>query len=202
MYETRTKIPAYVYQEFFCSSQESCGDRSASSFREDLEIPKSQRSKPRDYLGSGYDRGHMCPAMDCTSSQESMDASFLLSNIVPQNQKHNRGYWPKLEKLVRKLAKDHEMTQVFTGCLFLPTKCSDGKRRVIYEVIGEGNIAVPTHLFKVIFCYQNGKRTDFAYIIPNEAIDKEINLEFFKSTVHKIQDLSGLIFKPEQFLKN
>jgi endonuclease G len=46
------------------------------------------------------DRGHMCPAADRSCSKEDMDATFLMSNMVPQSPNLNRGPWEKLERPV------------------------------------------------------------------------------------------------------
>lgn len=35
----------------------------------------------KDYVGSGYDRGHLVPAADLKQSQKAMDESFYLTNI-------------------------------------------------------------------------------------------------------------------------
>ena len=59
-------------------------DRGKSRFQEDSAIPEKFRAKLRDYVKSGYDRGHLAPAADAKSSQETMDETFLLSNIAPQ----------------------------------------------------------------------------------------------------------------------
>jgi endonuclease G len=37
-----------------------------------------------DYTGSGYDRGHMTPSADRTASEADNEATFILTNIVPQ----------------------------------------------------------------------------------------------------------------------
>lgn len=38
-----------------------------------------------DYRGSGYDRGHLCPAGDMKLNHTSMSESFYLSNCSPQD---------------------------------------------------------------------------------------------------------------------
>lgn len=47
-------------------------------------IPERFRSKLRDYYKSGYDRGHMAPALNHKSSQQDMDDTFYLTNMSPQ----------------------------------------------------------------------------------------------------------------------
>lgn len=47
-------------------------------------IPERFRSKLLDYNRSGYDRGHMAPALNHKGSQQEMDDTFFLTNISPQ----------------------------------------------------------------------------------------------------------------------
>lgn len=54
-----------------------------------------------DYKGSGYDRGHLCPAAAMKINQSAMDDSFYMSNMSPQEPSFNRGRWKQLEEQVR-----------------------------------------------------------------------------------------------------
>jgi hypothetical protein len=47
-------------------------------------IERRFRSKLDDYRGSGYDRGHMAPASNHKTTQDTMDETFTLSNTSPQ----------------------------------------------------------------------------------------------------------------------
>ena len=73
-------------------------------FREDEEIPQAYRSTLRNYSGSGYARGHLCPSADRLANEEQQSLTYLLSNIQPQWQEHNGGQWMYLEGDVRKWA--------------------------------------------------------------------------------------------------
>ncbi len=54
-----------------------------------------------DYRGSGYDRGHLCPAGDMKLNLTSMSETFYLSNCSPQDRDFNAGIWNDLEERVR-----------------------------------------------------------------------------------------------------
>lgn len=58
-----------------------------------------------DYTRSGYQRGHLCPAADRSTSLLRMKKTFRISNIAPQTKKLNTGTWKGTENLVRKWAK-------------------------------------------------------------------------------------------------
>lgn len=65
-----------------------------------------------DYSGSGYDRGHLCPAADMKLNQTSMSETFFLSNMSPQGAGFNRGIWSSVEDQVRKWAIEFDGLKV------------------------------------------------------------------------------------------
>lgn len=85
-------------------------------FREDPSIPTGSAALS-DYRHSGYDndRGHLIPAGDARWSQAAMSATFLFSNVSPQDPNFNRGDWRILESKVRDWAKDNRSVYVVTG---------------------------------------------------------------------------------------
>lgn len=94
---------------------------------------------PEDYAKSGYDRGHLAPAADFPMSQDSVDATFVMSNMVPQKPGLNRQAWKELEEKVRRWACGEERVIVFTGPVLeekLPTLAS--------------GVPIPHRFFKLI----------------------------------------------------
>jgi DNA/RNA endonuclease G (NUC1) len=63
----------------------------------------------------GYDRGHMCPSADRSSSAADNDATFLMSNIIPQANIHNTGLWNDFEMYCRTLANDGSEVLIVCG---------------------------------------------------------------------------------------
>jgi endonuclease G len=53
----------------------------AAKFTEDTLVV-SGTATSKDFVHSGYDKGHLCPAADMKWSQEAMTETFFLSNIV------------------------------------------------------------------------------------------------------------------------
>ncbi len=66
---------------------------SSGYFRQDPDIPKLFRSNQADYHRTGYDKGHLVPCADITSTLESMKETFLITNACPQHLNFNRGIW-------------------------------------------------------------------------------------------------------------
>ena len=64
---------------------------------------------------SGYDRGHMCPSADRSSTAADNDATFLMSNIIPQAANNNQGLWNDFEMYCRDLASDGSEVLIVCG---------------------------------------------------------------------------------------
>lgn len=170
-------------------------DRSKSNFFEDAKIHEKFRSTLNDYKNSGYDRGHLAAAGNHRHSQQAMDQTFSLSNISPQvGEGFNRGIWNNLEKYVRAIARKNRNTYVCTGPLYLPRREADGKMYVKYEVIGQNNVAVPTHFFKVVAIETNaGEIEILSFVLPNQPMKDDVPLKKFLMPLDAIERASGLL---------
>lgn len=193
-YDGKTRHASWVYEEITADSLQGSTDRAEFDFMEDPLIPASLRATKKDYKGSGFDRGHLSPAGNARGSSEAMKESFYLSNISPQHPQLNRKYWVKLERHVREMTKNYSKVFVITGPLFLPEKDKDGKKYVRYQVIGENNVAVPTHYFKVIYGKKAFLVETEAYIIPNQPIENDPPLKTFEVALEKVEKAAGIIF--------
>ena len=126
----------------------------------------------------------MPPAADFAWSEKSIRVTFLLSNAVPQRQTVNQGRWAQLETAVRRIVAASDVTYVFTGPIFESAEI---------ERIGAGQVAVPTHTFKVILALQGTSKTMYAAIVPNaEAVLEPLNQ--FSVTVQEVERRTGFDF--------
>jgi endonuclease G len=159
----------------------------ANSFRQDRAL-RSPGANDRDYAGSGFSRGHMAPAEDFSRSDDAMRATFLLSNVVPQLQGVNGGRWAQLEVAVRKITDAAGAAYVFTGPVFA---------QEFVDVIGDGEVGVPTHTFKVALAIgPGGAKKMYAAIMPNsEKVTKPMNA--FATTVREVERQTGFDFFSE-----
>lgn len=151
------------------------------NFKEDSLI-KSFSAGLEDYKGSGYDRGHMCPAGSMKISQKAMDDTFFMSNISPQKPEFNRGIWKNLEQLIRNWVHEYKELHVVTGPIL------KGK---LNGTIGENNVSVPNFFYKVIYTPYDGGRM-IGFILENNELNNA--LESYAYTVDKIQNLTSIDF--------
>ncbi|MGE5500279.1 MAG: DNA/RNA non-specific endonuclease [Syntrophothermus sp.] len=159
--------------------------RRTDRFIADPEVPTGS-SDPKDYTGTGYDKGHLCPAADMSSSRELMLESFYMSNMTPQDEAFNRGIWSKLEKQVRQWAKEDSLIYIVTGPVF-------GKKM---QYIGRRNkVAVPPAFYKVILSYAPGHPVKgIGFIIPNEG--SNLPLTSFIVSIDSVESATGIDFYP------
>jgi endonuclease G len=145
---------------------------------------KTESANNMDYIGSGYDRGHLAPAGDMGWSIVSMDESFYYSNMSPQEPSFNRGIWKHGEELVRDWAKEYGSIYIVTGPILkdsLPT-------------IGLNKVSVPIYYYKVILNNESIKPKAIGFIIPNKSSNQM--LQTFAVSVDSVEKLTGINFFP------
>jgi endonuclease G len=128
----------------------------AGTFHAETRLPVKDRAQLKDYVRSGYDRGHMTPSGDAPTSV-AQQQTFSLANMVPQVGTLNRGAWERIETAVRRMAREAGELYVVTGAAFQGDNL---------QSIGSG-VLVPTSTWKAVY----GPRTGAAgaYICTNVA---------------------------------
>mgnify|MGYP006088494985 CR=1 FL=1 len=156
------------------------------SFKIEPLLPVEHRATLNDYIGSGYQRGHLAPNATLDHSEESMVQTFYLSNISPQTGEFNTGDWLQLENFVRACVDnyaDGERVFVFTGPYFA------GK----LDAIGDSKLPVPTGFYKIMYEFNNTDASAIAFIAPHENFNYN-NLENFLRSIDFIESITGLDF--------
>ncbi|XP_062547545.1 endonuclease G, mitochondrial isoform X3 [Armigeres subalbatus] len=197
-YDRRTRVAHWVFEHLTAESVKAndAVDRAKCDFKADDSVHPFFRSLNSDYKGSGFDRGHLAAAGNHRLHQQHCDQTFFLSNMAPQvGVGFNRDKWNHLERHVRKLTKQYQNVYCCTGPLYLPRKEADGKLYVKYQVIGNSNVAVPTHFYKVVVMESADHRLEMeAYVLPNQKIDDQTPLSMFQVPPETIERAAGLLF--------
>lgn len=124
------------------------------SFRPESRLPTHLQATPKDYQGTGFDKGHLAPNADMPTLTAQYD-SFALPNIAPQNSEHNRKLWRHIEQRVRELTLDNGESFVLTGVLY--------QDKAVAVMNG---VFVPSHFYKAV--YLKNKNTAIVYYSPND----------------------------------
>lgn len=151
-------------------------------FRPDPKVRKGSAS-PRDYYGTGYDRGHMAPAGDMNFDKRAMSETFYMSNMSPQIRNFNGGIWRELEENVRDWAYDAREIYVVTGPVLT---------QGIREKIGDNKVSVPDMYYKVILDVAEPEKKAIAFLMPNEVSYKPISA--YAVPIDRVEELTGIDF--------
>ena len=174
-------------------------------FYPDPEIPEPHRVQSEDYVGSGYDRGHMCPAADMKWSTEAMHDCFYMSNICPQTHALNGGGWQSLEKACRRWAGQEGSIYIVCGPVY-------GRNGGVEQVRGMAvrddapastarkpkrigtahKVAVPDGFFKCVMSLRQGEEKAIAFYYTNRTSRQ--TMEAAVCSVDDIEALAGMDF--------
>jgi endonuclease G, mitochondrial len=172
-----------------------------NDFRPDPSLPQNwYEVTQRDYMDSGFDRGHLCPSDDRDATIEDNQETFFMTNMVPQAPDHNRGIWKNLEDYERTLLGQGNELYVIAGVL---GKGGEGEKGFATTIGRNNNIVVPVSLWKIIVVLPIGENDVsrintstkvIAVNIPNKnavGIDK---WSFYTTTIKKLEALTGYDF--------
>lgn len=151
------------------------------------------------YDGSGFDRGHLCPAQDRSAAQPDMDATFYLTNVVPQAPNCNQRGWERLESYCRGLTKEGHVLLIAAGPHGVGGTGKDGHK----ELIGKGRVevTVPAKVWKVVLVLPHegaeptARTRAIAVVMPN---DQSVGYDWtkYRVSVHEVERLTGCDFWP------
>ncbi len=130
------------------------------------------------------------PAEDMNRGNRTMAESFLLTNMAPQVVAgFNQHLWKDLEAAIRGWVAQRRVLTIITGPIF----ASDGGQ-VTYAVFGDGNVAVPTHYYKIVVdANSTGHIETLAFVIPNEDLSGHHYREYLTS-IDEVEVATGLDF--------
>lgn len=161
-----------------------------NAFAPDTSLPRDWWIKPTDLILKGYDRGHLCPSEERTDSDKNNRETFLMSNMVPQTARLNRGAWKSLETYIQKtIPKTNSEAYIIAGCY-------GDKGRI------KDKITIPTNCYKIAVIMPEGdndlrritKNTRvIAVDMPNES-DNKSGWRNYITTVDDLESKTGYDF--------
>lgn len=170
--------------------------RYSGPFITDTSLPIGwPRVTHNDYTNSGYDRGHMTPSADRTATVADNEATFILTNVLPQAPTNNQGLWAQLEEHARDLVRQGNELYIISG----------GSGAL--GTLAGGKLTIPAVVWKVILVLPVGMGDDAARVTattqvlavwtPNDESVAGKSWQEYTTTARCIEQRTGLdLFAP------
>ncbi len=188
--DCETDLPVYAHYK---ATKDTGNYPRSSSFYLDNNVPKECQQTSTDsyklpYLihkklnkKVSYDRGHIVPANHMDSNKVSIRESNFMTNIVPMTRTVNRtGAWRQTEKLTECI-RDTKDFEVHAGVII-------GQNTLDDYFLSSHGVPTPDYLWKVLF---DGSDI-IAWIIPNSHNATKEKLSSYRTSVAKIEEMSGM----------
>lgn len=183
-YNKDNKIPNWVAWHLTAEHTNGVFSRPGNAWHEDLEVP-APRAIPGDYKGSGWTRGHMCPAGDNKWDSDAMYNTFLFTNCCPQNANLNSGTWNQIEISTRRWAEKFGELYIVCGPILF---------RQQHETIGANKVVVPEAFFKIVVCLNPAHPQGIGFVCRNTDGNRQKDL--YVNSVKQIERITGITFFP------
>jgi len=180
-YDPQAKIPLYVMYELLPQNALGCVART-NAFVADQSVQGGPT--PQDYVGTGYDKGHLSPDGDQSWDTQVEYESFLMTNMSPQAGSLNRGAWKLLETSVRGWAvQGNNSFTVIAGDIYAAGD----------KTIGNG-VVVPHALFKIVIDNQTGQMAGwrFPHVAPYPNLGNDLTK--LRTPIAQIEQEVGVKF--------
>ena len=180
-YNSDTRIPNWVGWVLTDEHTSGKNKRDNIPFHEDYDV-SAPRATHFDYMRSGYDRGHMCPAGDNKWDAKAIEETFLMTNICPQDGGLNRGDWNDLEIKCRNWAQKMGKIYIICGPILYNQR---------HKMIAKGKITVPEAFFKVVLCLE-GTPKSIGFIYKNQSGNR--SLSSYTNSIDEVERITGYDF--------
>lgn len=149
----------------------------------------------RDYVRSGFDRGHMAPsdAIGRWYGPQAQTGTFIVTNICPQRHANNAGDWAGLEAAVTDLyARTFQQVWVICGPIFdaQPPQIAHGidVPAAFYKIVVEADGGSPRVLAVIMDQEIQGHHPLGTYLTTVRTIEERTLLDFFPELPREVQD--------------
>ena len=196
-YNNSKHTPNWVSWHLYASDLGSAPRQ--DDFRADTSLPTGwYQVTASEYSGSGFDRGHLCPSADRTSTITNNSATFLMTNMIPQAPNNNQIVWGDMEDYARKLVSQGNELFIIAGGAGTGGTGSAGYK----TTVGNG-VVVPAYTWKVMVVIPNGTNDltrigtstrVIAVKVPNTQTVNSQPWGYYRVSVDSLESLTGYDF--------
>lgn len=200
LYDGDLRAPLWVSyalsREDVASAQ---GKSRIECFRTDPRLNDEHASFKSDYVEPVYDRGHMTSDADLKDDLLEQLNSYVMSNMVPQHCRFNRGVWLNLENLTRFWASTYGNILVVSGAIY--DRDLDGRRdpdqlaERMQSNNGRARVAVASAFYKVILRQDGQDWRSIAFMLPHNNDPHGTSWDgvsgYVQSKIVQLEDIEG-----------
>lgn len=180
-YSVADKIPDHVSYTLTPNRALGCLPRT-DAFVADASVAGG--ATPQDYVGTGYDKGHMAPDGDQSWNQQIEYESFLMTNMTPQAPGFNRGVWKLLETSIRGwVVQQNTAFTIISGAIYSAQDKTIGRGvrvpHAYYKIaINQSTGEVAAWRFPHVPPYPNLGNNLAQFRVPVAQVESEVAVKF------------------------
>lgn len=152
----------------------------------DPNLPAEMQTSNDQHKLDGFDRGHLCASNDRVFSKDANAQTFFFSNMSPQINSFNGGYWIAFEQLVQNWARSNTYSHMYVtkgGTLNQLLKNFKGNKadsNGIYPETDENGftihgLACPQYYFMAILAQKGEEYQAIGFWVEHKEYDYSIN---------------------------
>lgn len=176
----------------------------------DEELPEAMRTDEADHKSDGFDKGHLCASEDRVYTKEANEQTFYYSNMSPQLNDFNGGFWRGLEEQVQKwgrstasdiynkvyVAKGGTLNDLLVN--FTGTHVSGGTPTTDENGFTIHGLACPASYFMAILAQKGNDFQAIAFLVPHQEglphNPKAEDLQKYVISVDELERKTGIDF--------
>ena len=177
----------------------------------DPQLPKEMQVDNEWHKGDGFDRGHLCASEDRVYSKEANEQTFYYSNMSPQINEFNSGFWVGVEGRIRRWGRAipnvydkvyitkggtlNHLLKNYTGRIADPNGIVPTTNEKGFSIKG---LACPRYYFAAILSEKNGVYHAIAFLVehkeglPKNPTTKE--MQQYVVCIDELEAFSGIDF--------
>ena len=203
MHDDNLKTPIWICEELlhedvhgplsgrenWCADPELCGMDVCNPSQCD------RGSVNRDYVRSGFDRGHLAPNMNQRGDRDRKRETFYFSNTAPQvGRGFNQSTWQHFETELTVHMCVPDRFWAITGLLHLD---EDGRNRSgEIPMIGDA-VAIPSHYFKIVAWMAEDTVDGFVSVMANREYSRDESYRDFIKPIDWLEAVMDIQFLPD-----
>ena len=168
----------------------------------DPKLPAEMQTQEADHKSDGFDKGHLCASEDRVYLKEANEQTFYYSNMSPQLNDFNGGFWAKLEARVQTWGRStatgtYDRVYVTKGGTlnkllvnFTGTPVSGGTPTTDENGLTVHGLACPQYYFMAVLSQKGDAYHAIGFLVPHkEGLNRNPSSDELKGYVVSIDEL-------------